>query len=127
MENWVEVWRMNWRNEIARLFSDKALEALRTAILTDDPKLIQRQTVASDDGVEISGACGLAFGVWAEEKVCGPHDLLERFEAKFGLCRVNIWPFVSWYDSAPRHLMRSEFVSEIHRELRARKAATAPK
>ncbi len=65
MENWKKI----WHDALAPLLSTSGLEALRQALVRDDPRLIQQATsnpapaeIFQEEAIE--GACALGFCAW---------------------------------------------------------------
>ena len=60
----MESWRMVWRNGMEPLLSTEGLEALRQALMTDDPRLLQGATTTPPPLMcvqewPVEGACAL--------------------------------------------------------------------
>jgi hypothetical protein len=130
----MEIWRKVWRDAAAPLLSVPALEALRAAVLADDPALLQGATTTPPplqcvQDCPVEAACALAYAGWkgdglgtvgeAEEffaRICFEID--QRLGEPAG-CR---W-FLNWFDERPRKEMLREFLPELDRELARREAA----
>lgn len=117
-------WQRVWRFGIAPLLTPDGLAALRSALETDDPRLIQGSTTEpmpiplfADEPVE--GACAVAFSLWrgnAAKRVGALHrafrslcasadDLLDEPLATL--------VFLNWFDETPRTKMRGELLAEL--------------
>jgi hypothetical protein len=129
----MEIWRKVWRDAAAPLLSVPALEALRAAVLADDPALLQGATTTPPplqcvQDCPVEAACALTYAGWkgdglgtvgeAEEffaRICFEID--QRLGEPAG-CR---W-FLNWFDETPRKEMLREFLPELDRELARREA-----
>ncbi len=125
----MESWRKVWRDGFAPCLTDAGLIALRTALDTDSPKLIQGATTkpppllcVQDWPVEASDAIGLAAGV-KETTVGGVEECFAKacFEAdaRLGEPAACRW-FLNWFDDTPRDEMRRELLAEVELALAAR-------
>ena len=124
----METWKWVLRKGLLPLLSGESLKALREALATDDPQLIQGGTtkpglpLACVQDLEPEGACLIAYAGWkgndlqtigeVEEyfaRVC--YDMDYVLEEPAG-CR----PLLNWYDDSPRDVMRAELLREIKAE-----------
>lgn len=129
----MESWRKVWREGLAPQLSVAGLDALRRALLNDDPRLLQGATTSppplqcvQDWAVE--GACALGYSGWhgeGLETVAEVEEYFARlcFEADHRLgepaaCR---W-FLNWFDDTPRDEMRRGLLAEVNRNLAQRLA-----
>ena len=132
----METWRNVWRTGFAPVLSTPGLDALRSALLHDDPRLTQGATtlpapVQSTLEWPAEGACGIGFCGWqgdGKETVGEVEESFSRacYEADVRLgepaaCR---W-FLNWYDDVPRHEMRRGLLAEVSRELARREPVEA--
>ena len=130
----MESWRNVWRKGVVPLLSTESLEALRRALVNDDPRLLQGATTTppplqcvQDWAVE--AACVVGFCAWQGdglETVAEVEEFFARvcFEADQVLgepaaCR---W-FLNWFDDTPREQMRRELLVEVQRSLAQRLSA----
>lgn len=129
----MESWRKVWRDAAAPLLPVAGLEALRAAVLADDPALIQGATTTPPPLMcvqdwPVEAACALTYAGWkgagletvgeAEEffaRTCFEID--RRLNEPAG-CR---W-FLNWFDETPRAEVLRELLPEISRELARREA-----
>lgn len=132
-------WQEVWHRGFAPLLSGDELEALRSALATDDVRLTQGSTTTppplmclSDwvcEGGCVLGYCGVlrsgGFGVAtvgeAEEcfaRLCFEADQLLGQPAA---CRT----FLNFVDDTPRDRMRAELLAEVEQTLDGRKAVAA--
>jgi hypothetical protein len=134
----MEIWRKAWRDGFAGQFSDQALYALRRALQTDDPRLIQGGTTSpppleSQMHEPVGAACLVAFAGW-QGNACGAGTVAEVeeffaracFEADDRLggpaeCRH----FLNWFDDTDRAEVLGLLAAEVDRELGRRFAAAA--
>ena len=137
----MESWRNAWRQGVAPLLSVAHLEALRTALVEDDPRLLQKATTkppplqcVQDWPVEAAcllGYCAVAeLGGFGNDAVgvANPNAAtvaeVEEFFARMchaidealgepAACR---W-LLNHYDDTPREEMRREYLGEVLRSL----------
>lgn len=141
----METWRQVWRQGIVPNASTEGLEALRTALETDDERLIQGGTTNPPPLLcvhdwKCNGACGMALIGWlsgslpevdtADHKVgvtVGSveeafADLCWKCDAALGEPAGCRW-FLNWFDDTPRDEMRRELLAEVELALRGRQPA----
>ena len=130
------LWQNVWRRGLAPQFSDKGLEALRDALVKDDPTLIQKCTLTPPPGEMFGGdpveaACAIGYCGWKEGR-----ELVEEVEGYFiricleaeqllddpPACRH----FITWFDNTPRSEMRQQLLEEVNRTLEERRWANTP-
>ena len=127
----MEIWRKVWRTGIVPQLADTGLVALRKALMTDDPRLVQGSTclppaleAIGEEAVE--GACAIGFCGWHGEGHAEVGSLEAFFERVCSIADSTLDDpganrlFVDWFDSTPRSVMRAELLNEVHRELRCR-------
>ncbi len=133
----MDAWRKVWREGLAPQLSNRALLALRTALMGDDPRLLQGATTSppplqcvQDWAVE--AACALGYCGWQGEglqTVAEVESYFARmcFEAdqKLGESAMVRW-FLNWFDDTPRVEMRRLLLTEVNRELDRRLAESQP-
>jgi len=128
----LEAWKYAWRHGIALSLSTPGLRALRAALATGDPRLVQGYTSlpwAADPNTAPAAACAVGLAGWlgdgldtiaAVEKafvrVCLDADA--RLDEPAG-CRY----FLTWHDETPLARVRQDLLPEIDRELARRAAA----
>jgi hypothetical protein len=128
----MDSWRKVWRDGMEPLMSVEGLEALRQALRTDDPRLVQGATTTPPPLMcvqdwPVEAACALGFCAWQGdglETVGEVEEFFARacFEADQRLgepagCR---W-FLNWYDETPRDEMRRLLLEEVNRSLALRR------
>jgi hypothetical protein len=132
----VESWRLVWRNGFVPVLSTPGLEALKKALETDDPRIVQGATttppplmVVQDWPVE--AACALGFCGWQGdnlETVGAVENHFARccFEAdqRLGEPAACRW-FLNWFDDTPRDDMRRDLLMEVNLALTERQAVAA--
>jgi hypothetical protein len=132
----MESWKKVWREGLVPLLSTDGLEALRQALVRDDPRLIQQATsnpppaeVFQDEACE--GACALGYCGWRGDGF----DTVGEVETFFirtcrmadealgepAACRF----FLNWFDDTPRSEMRRHLLQEINWALNQRYANAA--
>ena len=124
----MESWRKVWRDGVEPLLSTEGLEALRQALRSDDPRLVQGATTTPPplqcvQDWPVEAACGLGYCGWQGdglETVAEVEEFFARacFEADQRLgepaaCRN----FLNWYDETPRDEMRRLLLAEVNRSL----------
>ncbi len=127
----MEAWRKVWREGVAPQLSTAGLEALRLALTTDDPRLLQGATTTPPplqcvQEWAVEAACAVGFCGWQGdglETVAEVEEFFARvcFEADQALgepasCR---W-FLNWFDETPREEMRRLLLAEVGRLLAQR-------
>jgi hypothetical protein len=127
----MEAWRKVWREGVAPHLTTVGLEALKLALTSDDPRLLQGATTTppplqcvQDWAVE--AACVIGYCGWQGdglETVADVEEFFARvcFEADQALgepaaCR---W-FLNWFDETPRDEMRRLLLGEVTRTLAQR-------
>ena len=127
MESWTNVWRKG----LAPLLSTQSLEALRSALAQDDPRLLQGATTTPPplqcvQDWPVEAACVLGYCGWQGdglETVAEVEEYFARmcFEADqlLGEPAACRW-FLNWFDDTPREQMRKELLAEVQRSLAER-------
>jgi hypothetical protein len=129
-------WQRCFRLGFAPLLSTRALEALRSALWSDDPRLITGATTSPPplQAVEswpVEAACPLGLAAWLGENLATV-GAVEAFFAGLcfeadrrlgepGACRY----LLNWIDDTPRKEMRQALLAEVEAEL-ARRGALVP-
>jgi hypothetical protein len=129
----MESWRKVWREGLASQISIAGLDALRRALLNDDPRLIQGATTAPPplqcvQEWPVEAACGLGFCGWQGDHLGSVGEVEEFFarlcfeaDARLGEPAACRW-FLNWFDETPRDLMRRLLLGEVNRTLAHRLA-----
>ncbi|MCI0460881.1 MAG: hypothetical protein L0Z62_28365 [Gemmataceae bacterium] len=127
----MEAWKKVWREGVAPQLSTAGLEALRLALTTDNPRLLQGATTTPPplqcvQEWAVEAACAVGFCGWQGdglETVAEVEEFFARvcFEADQALgepasCR---W-FLNWFDETPRDEMRRLLLAEVGRLLAQR-------
>lgn len=130
----MEAWRNVWRNGFGPLLPTAGLEALRSALVADDPHLTQGSTtipppLMSVQSWPVAAACVLGFCGAIEHGGFGTATVgeCEKFFAracfhadqKLGepaACRH----YLNWFDDTPRDEMRREMLAEVELVLAGR-------
>lgn len=134
----METWRHVWRAGIVPNATVEGLEALKTALETDDPRLQQGCTTTPPPLMCVQdwpceGGCGLAFMGWQSGLPDGdgnPREKVGQVEEYFAEMCWKIdqtlgepagcrW-FLNWFDDTPRDEMRRELLAEVNLALAAR-------
>jgi hypothetical protein len=124
----MEAWRRVWREAFAPQLSTAGLEAVRTALVQDDRRLLQGTTMSPPPlrcvrDWSVEAACLLGFCGWQGEGlrtvvevegffagVCAAADL------RLGEPAACRW-FLNWFDATPRDEMRRLLLPELNRTL----------
>jgi len=128
--NGLDAWRRVWREGIALSLSTPGICALRQALVTNDPRLVQGYTawpVANAEGsAPPAAACPLGLAGWLGDGLETTDEIEEAFartcleaDTRLGepaVCRF----FIGWVDEAPLETIRAELLPEIDRELTRR-------
>ena len=132
----MEKWRHVWRDGLAPQLSKAGLEALQTALLRDDPHLLQGTTchpplLDALHDCPVEGTCALGFCGWQGEglRTVGEIEaffqrLCDAADATFhepASCRH----FLNWFDATPRDAMRFELLAEVCVALGRRRQSAA--
>jgi hypothetical protein len=127
MESWTNVWRKG----LAPLLSTESLEALRQALVNDDPRLIQGATTTPPplqcvQDWPVEAACALGYCGWQGdglETVAEVEEFFARMcfeiDQQLGEPAACRW-FLNWFDDTPREQMRRELLVEVQRSLAER-------
>jgi hypothetical protein len=129
----MDAWQKVWRDGFAPVLSTAALNTLRHALETDDPRLLQGVTTVPPPlqcvgAWAVEGACALGYCGWQGDGLQTVAQV-ERYFARAcrhadqrlgdsGACRF----FLNWFDNAPREQMRRQLLAEVDRELKRRPA-----
>ncbi len=120
-------WRRVFRDGLAPLLSVQALEALRQALASDDPRLIQGGTVLPlVHDWPVDAACPVAFCGWQAEDL-GTVAEVEEFSGRMcheidqclgegAACRG----LLNWIDESSREEMRTALLAEVNLTLAER-------
>ena len=127
----MELWRKAWRIGIVPNMSTAGLEALRMALLKDDPELLQGATTSPPplqcvQDWPVEAACALGYCGWQGEGLETVAEVEEFFarmcfeiDQRLGEPAACRW-FLNWFDETPRDEMRRELVGEVNRALAQR-------
>lgn len=133
----MESWRTVWRDGFVPGLSTNALTALRMALETDDPHLVQGATTTPPPlmcvkDYPVEGACALGFCGWQGEGLDSVGETEEYFarccfeaDQRLGEAAACRW-FLNWFDETPRNEMRRELMAEVDLAISSRKNATVP-
>ena len=130
----MESWRNVWRQGLATLLSTESLEALREALASDDPRLLQGATTTPPplqcvQDWPVEAACALGYCGWQGdglETVAEVEEFFARMcfeiDQRLGEPAACRW-FLNWFDDTPREQMRRELLVEVQRSLAQRLSA----
>lgn len=139
-------WRDAWQRGIGCHLSTAGLYALREALVSDDPRLVQgHTTVPKAPGVRRSpdgqigrakgprptGCCAIGLAGWLGDGLNSVGEVYRHFEATCDEtdedeCESGFaYHFVDWFDHTPRDVMRRELLVEVERSLRMRLSGNA--
>lgn len=120
----MESWRKVWREGIAPNLTLPGLTALRQALATDDPRLLQGATTTppplmSVQDWPVEAACATAFCGWQGDGLETVGVVEEFFAQTCFKCDTLLnepaacrW-FLNWFDETPRDEMRRELLPEV--------------
>src|SRR5262249_39549333 len=125
-----------WREGLVPQLSTAALEALRKALVNDDPRLLQGATTSPPplqcvQAWPVEAACGLGYCGWQGEgleTVAEVEEFFARscFEADQRLGEpAGVRWFLNWFDETPREAMRRLLLAEVNRSLAQRLSEAA--
>lgn len=124
-------WRQVWRDGLAPLLSTEGLEALRTALVTDDPRLIQGATTTPPplscvQDWPVEGACLIGICGWLGDDLTTVAEVEQYFSrmcheidlavGEPAACRF----LLNWFDETPRDEMRTDLLAEVNLTLNDR-------
>jgi len=124
----MESWRKVWREGLEPLLTTEALQALRAALLQDDPRLIQGATTSPPplqcvQDWPVEAACALGYCGWVGDGLETVGEVEEFFarlcfetDCRLGEPAACRW-FLNWFDETPRPVMRRELLAEVQRVL----------
>lgn len=140
----MESWRKVWREGVAQLLSLEHLEALATALETDDVRLLQGATTTPPplqcvQDWPVEGACALGYAFAAcnrgfadngkNQEAATVGDVEEFFAICCFECDQRLselagcrW-WLNWWDETPRQEMFALMLPEIKRTLERRNAS----
>jgi hypothetical protein len=124
----MEKWRRTWRQGVGPALLLPGLEALRAALLTDDPRLIQGHTVEPPctptvQDWPVEKACAIGFCGWqglgletvgeVDHYFAMMASIIDKRMGSASACRH----FFEWFDETPREVMRCELLPEVNRSI----------
>ena len=124
----MESWRKVWREGLEPLLTTEALQALRAALQSDDPRLVQGATTSPPPLMcvqdwPVEAACALGYCGWVGDGLETVGEVEEFFarlcfetDSRLGEPAACRW-FLNWFDETPRDVMRRELLVEVHRAL----------
>lgn len=127
----MESWRKVWREGFAPLVSTAGLQALRTALQSDDKRLLQGATTSPPPMMcvqdwPVEATCAVGFCAWQGEGLETVGEVEEFFaracyeaDQRLGepaACRY----FLNWFDDTPRDVMRRLLLEEVNATLAER-------
>lgn len=124
----MEIWRKTWREGFAPLIPTAGLRALRDALGTNDPRLLQGATTSPPSMLcvhdwPVESVCAVGLCAWLGEGLETVGQVEEHFaqtcfevDRRLGepaACRY----FLNWFDDTPRDQMRRDLLDEVERTL----------
>src|SRR5262245_40336223 len=137
----MDSWRLVWRNGFMPVLSTLGLLALRDALRSDDPRLVQGATTTPPPLMcvqdwPVEAACALGVCGWLGDLLETVGQIEEHFarccfeaDQRLGEPAACRW-FLNWFDDTPRADMRRELLAEVELALVERlpvEVAPAPK
>jgi hypothetical protein len=132
----MDSWQKVWREGLAPLVSTAGLEALRTALVNDDARLLQGATTTPPplqcvQDWPVEAACALGYCGWQGEGLESVAEVEEYFarlcfevDQRLGEPAACRW-FLNWFDETPRDEMRRLLLAEVQLTLGQRRAGAA--
>jgi hypothetical protein len=126
-------WQRSFREGIVPQLSAAGLMALKQALETDDPALLQGATTSPPtlDCVSdwpVKAACAIAFAGWKGDGRVTVGEVEQFFASvchragqQLGDPAGARW-FLNWFDDTPRAQMRRELLAEVDRAIAGRTA-----
>jgi len=130
-ETIMESWRLVWREGFAPILPTSGLEALRTALLGNDGRLMQGSTTTPPPLMcvqdwPVETACALGYCGWQGEGLETVGEVEEYFarccfeaDQRLGEPAGCRW-FLNWFDDTPREQMRQALLAEVEISLSQR-------
>jgi hypothetical protein len=127
----MESWRNTWRKGVVPLLSTESLEALRSALVNNDSRLLQGATCTPPplqcvQDWPVEAACALGYCGWQGdglETVAEVEEFFARMcfeiDQLMGEPAACRW-FLNWFDDTPRDEMRRDLLVEVQRSLAQR-------
>lgn len=127
----MESWKRVFREGVAPLLSESGLRALKTALETDDPRLIQAATTCPPplqcvQNWPVEAACAMGYCGWVGDGLKTVAEVEEFFarmcfeiDQRLGEPVGCRW-FLNWFDETPRAQMRAELLPEVTKTLKER-------
>lgn len=127
----MESWRLIWRTGFSPIISTAGLEALATALRTDDRRLTQGSTTTPPPLMcvqdwPVEAACALGFCGWQGDELETVGQVEEFFarlcfdaDQRLGEPAACRW-FLDRFDDTPRDRMRSDLLAEVELVLATR-------
>lgn len=127
----MEKWRKVWRVGVAPLLSPASLEALREALVNDDPRLIQGATTKPPplhcvQDWPVEACCAISYCGWQGDHLTTVGEVEEFFarmcfeiDKRLGEpagCRY----FLNWFDETPREEVLKQLLSEVNLTIKER-------
>lgn len=137
----MESWRIVWRDGFVPVLSTTGLMALRDALRSNDPRLVQGATTTPPPLMcvqdwPVEAACALGVCGWLGDNLESVGQVEEHFakccfeaDQRLGEPAACRW-FLNWFDDTPRDEMRRELLAEVELALADRipvEEAPAPK
>ena len=128
----MESWQKVWREGVAPLLSTASLDALQSALLDDDGRLLQGATTSPPplqcvQDWPCEGACAIGYCGWQGDGLETVAEVEEFFaqmcfevDQRLGEPAACRW-FLNWFDETPRGQMRDQLLPEVRRVLAERR------
>lgn len=127
----MESWRKVWRDGVAPQLSTHGLNAVRQALVNDDPRLIQGATTSPPPLLcvldwPVEGADVIGYAGWHGDGLRTVGEVEEYFARVCFKCDETLRDtavcrfFLNWFDDTPRDEMRRELLDEVNYELAER-------
>jgi hypothetical protein len=131
-ETIMESWRKVWRDGLVPNLSTEGLDALASALASDDPRLLQGATTTPPplqcvQDWPVEAACVLGYCGWQGDGLVTVAEVEESFarlcfeaDQLLGEPAACRW-FLNWYDETPREEMCRLLLEEVRHNLAERR------
>lgn len=132
----MQLWQKVWRDGFAPQLSTPGLQALQTALATDDNSLLQQATTVPPplqcvQDLPVEAACAIGYCGWRGDGLGTVAEVEEFFARTCFECDNLLGEpaacrhYLNWFDDTPRDEMRRELLVEVDNNLAVRMLQTA--
>lgn len=124
----MQPWQKAWREGFQPPISYEGLLALREALISDDPNLLQGSTTKPPPLMcvqdwDTEAACAVSYTGWKGDHLITVGEVEEYFARMCYECDQRIGEqagcrhFLNWWDETPREVARQELLIEVESRL----------